>query len=44
MHKKGIPNGLSESFYKNGQLESKGTLVKNGRRSKDWKKFKNNEE
>jgi len=44
MHKDGIPNGLSESFYENGQLRERGTLIENGRRSKDWKKFKINEE
>jgi len=40
MHKDGIPNGLCEIFYENGELEQKGTLIKNGRRSKDWKIFK----
>ena len=39
MHKDGIPIGLSESFYENGQLREKGTLIENGRRSDDWKKF-----
>ena len=39
MHKDGIPIGLSESFYENGQLKEKGTLIENGRRSDDWKKF-----
>jgi len=39
MHKEGVPNGLSESFYENGQLNEKGTLIENGRRSDDWKKF-----
>ena len=39
MHKDGVPNGLSESFYENGQLNEKGTLIENGRRSDDWKKF-----
>jgi antitoxin component YwqK of YwqJK toxin-antitoxin module len=39
MHKEGIPVGLNESYYENGQLKEKGNNIENGRRFGLWETF-----